>query len=303
MKQEALRRLAARQHSLFIRAQALAIGLSAKQIEGGARAGLWIRVYRGVYRIAGAPVTHEQRILAAVLACGQGAMASHRAAGWVWRLGDEQDVDVSGPVNRKPAPDVIIFHRLELPRRPVTHRGIPCADPLRTIVDLAALGDRTRVERALDRGVATGLVTVRAVEAELERRAGKGVAGCALLRSCLAARLDGAGGRTSDLESLMDRLIVRFGLPAPIRQFWVPGTRYRLDYAWPEWLTTFEVDGYEPHAGLEAFRADRVRQNLLVLLGWTVLRFTWDDLRTRPAGVADQFWQAIKAKALPPLPA
>jgi very-short-patch-repair endonuclease len=42
------------------------------------------------------------------------------------------------------------------------------------------------------------------------------------------------------------------------------------------------VDGWAWHHDAEAFRRDRQRQNVLVLAGWTVLRFTWSDLTHRP---------------------
>ncbi len=93
----------------------------------------------------------------------------------------------------------------------------------------------------------------------------------------------------------MDRLIVRERVPRPERQFWMPGTRYRLDYAWPAARLAVEVDGYENHSGLEVFRSDRTRRNAMVLGGWTVLRFTADDVRRRPAVIARQIAAALLA--------
>lgn len=297
MHREALIQRASRQHSLFTRRQALATGLTDRQIDGGVVAGGWLRVYRGVYRIAGAPITTEQRILAAVLACGEDTMASHRAASWAWGFGEKPALDVAGLSRSRVAPGVITFHRLGAPLRPVPRKGIPCTNPLRTMLDLASLGDAALVERALDRGVASGLVTTTAVAAELDRRAGKGVAGVELLRACLAERLDeGSTLATSALESAMDRLIRRFNLPLPERQHCVAGTPYRLDYAWPLVRVYVEVDGYAHHSGLDPFRHDRRRQNELTLLGWTVLRFTWDDVLRRPAEVAAAILAALAGR-------
>ena len=152
-----------------------------------------------------------------------------------------------------------------------------------------------RVDAALDRGIASGLFTADAVAAELGRRAGKGVRGAALLRSCLDRRLDADGGRTSALESAMDRLVVDFRLPRPERQHPVAGTLYRLDYAWPRDRLAVVVDGYGPHSSRKAFQSDRERQNLLVLAGWTVLRFTWADVGERPTVVAEAVRRALGA--------
>jgi very-short-patch-repair endonuclease len=46
-----------------------------------------------------------------------------------------------------------------------------------------------------------------------------------------------------------------------------------------------EVDGLAFHITPERFQRDRIRQNLLVTAGWTVLRFTWRDLVERPSYV------------------
>ena len=43
-----------------------------------------------------------------------------------------------------------------------------------------------------------------------------------------------------------------------------------------------EVDGRKFHSGEEVFETDRWRQNLLILDGWCVLRFTWRMLEERP---------------------
>jgi very-short-patch-repair endonuclease len=56
----------------------------------------------------------------------------------------------------------------------------------------------------------------------------------------------------------------------------------RVDFARPELRFAIEVDGYEFHSSLSAFNRDRARQNELVAAGWTVLRFTWDDIIHRP---------------------
>lgn len=291
---EALLRLAAAQHALFTSAQARKVGLTAKQVESGCRSGWWLRVYRSVYRLPGTPVTDEQRLLAAVLACGPGAVASHRAAAWLWDLADGARLEVASPRNRAPAAHVVV-HRRTSGLRAVVRRGVPCTDPLRTVLDLAATGDEALVAATLDRGIADGLFTAAAVGRALERSAGKGVRGAGVLRRVLARRLEADGERPSALESAMDRLVVGFGLPRPERQHEVAGTPYRLDYAWTGSRVAVEVDGYGPHSSREAFQDDRARQNVLVLAGWTVLRFTWADVRSRPATVATVLRRALGA--------
>lgn len=289
---EPLLRLAAGQHALFTTAQAREAGVTARQLERGCGSGQWRRVYRGVYRVAGAPPTDEQRLLAAVLACGPGAVASHGGAAWLWGLCAGVRLEVTAPLRRSPAAHVTVHHRPG-PIRAVVRRGVPCTDPLRTVLDLAGAGDEAQVEEATDRGVAGGLFTVSAVAAALGRDGGRGVRGAGVLRRVLDRRLDAGAGRTSALESAMDRLVVRRRLPAPVRQHRLG--RYRLDYAWPDARVAVEVDGYGPHSSREAFQDDRARQNVLVLAGWTVLRFTWADLRDRPDAVAAAVRRALGA--------
>src|SRR5204863_7233544 len=79
-----IRRIAAGQMGLVSREQALTACLSPGQIARHVRTGRWQRVQPNVYRVAGAPVTWEQRILAAVLSAGPSAVASHLSAAALW---------------------------------------------------------------------------------------------------------------------------------------------------------------------------------------------------------------------------
>ena len=81
-------------------------------------------------------------------------------------------------------------------------------------------------------------------------------------------------------DLLWDAVVARW--PTAVREFEgaVPGRRYRLDVALPEARIALEVDGFRHHGKhLEDFRRDRVRQNLLVISGWRVLRFAAGDIR------------------------
>src|SRR5512134_515317 len=72
--------LAAKQHGLVTRAQAMAAGLSRMAIQHRLASGNWHPVARGVYRLSGAVESPELRAMAAVLAAGDGAAVSHRSA-------------------------------------------------------------------------------------------------------------------------------------------------------------------------------------------------------------------------------
>ncbi|MGH9230174.1 MAG: hypothetical protein ACRD07_15880 [Acidimicrobiales bacterium] len=63
------------------------------------------------------------------------------------------------------------------------------------------------------------------------------------------------------------------GLPEPAAEHWVRGAgwRYRLDLAFPPRLVGIELDGKDDHLNEVAFEVDPVRDNRLLLAGWTVL--------------------------------
>src|ERR1700728_1421547 len=77
-----------RQHGTISRSQALADGLSHRQVQHRVASGQWIVIYPGVYRHAAHTITPEQQIVAAVLSAGPGAVASQQAAAYLWGLLD-----------------------------------------------------------------------------------------------------------------------------------------------------------------------------------------------------------------------
>jgi hypothetical protein len=281
LRQESLERLAARQYGLVTHAQALAAGVTDRQISGRVRSGRWRRLYRAVFVVAGAPATRHQSLLAAVLACGDEAVASHGGAAWLWGLADEPTLDVTVPRRCGPRTAGVRVHRRDGVRR-VVRQGVPATTPLRTLLDL----DAALLDDAVDRGVASRLFTVAGLEAQLNRVGRSGRAGVGPLREALARRVAHESRPASVLESRMGRLLRAAGLPPPVPEYAVG--RYRLDFAWPELRLAVEVDGYRRHSSWDAFRDDRSRQNDLIAAGWVVLHFTWDDVCNRPEEVAAQ---------------
>ena len=58
-----------------------------------------------------------------------------------------------------------------------------------------------------------------------------------------------------------------------------------------------EIDGFAYHSDRARYQQDRNRQNLLVLDGWTVLRFTWEDITDRPGQVLAAILAVLDAAA------
>ncbi|HEY7007563.1 MAG TPA: DUF559 domain-containing protein [Jatrophihabitantaceae bacterium] len=87
---------------------------------------------------------------------------------------------------------------------------------------------------------------------------------------------------------MLHRLLRRAGITGwtPNLDIWAAGELIAVvDIAFPRILLAVEIDGFAYHSGADRFQRDRSRQNDLVGLGWTVLRFTWTDLSTRPGYV------------------
>ena len=94
--------LAGRQHGLVSHGHLVALDLSGSAIQKRVASGRLHRVHRGVYAVGHALLGPNGRLLAAVLACGPGALLSHRSAAALWGLLDDSRavVDVVSVRNR-----------------------------------------------------------------------------------------------------------------------------------------------------------------------------------------------------------
>jgi hypothetical protein len=80
-------KLAGSQHGVVARRQLLALGFNSRQIEHRVARGRLHLVMRGVYAVGWPEVTPKRRWMAAVLACGDGAVLTHRSAPALWDSG------------------------------------------------------------------------------------------------------------------------------------------------------------------------------------------------------------------------
>ena len=281
MIQRGLAAIAQRQLGLITHDQAMQL-ITYRMIERLLGSGRWERVHRGVYRVAGAPVTYEQRVVAASLAAGAESAASHRSAAWIWGLLDEEPDVVEIAVPRP------LHHRL---RNVVVHRAtdLERADTMRTLVDLAAVAPVGTVAHALHRALSTRLAAFDATEAALERVARKGRRGVRVFRKLLDEQRDNPRP-AGVFEAKFSSLARGFALPTAVPELDVladDGTWIaRVDFAYPEAKLFIELDGLETHGSGPALQRDLARQNALVDAGWQPLRYTWADLTRRQPAVA-----------------
>jgi very-short-patch-repair endonuclease len=294
-------RLAESQHGVVARRQVLGIGLTRHMISGRLAVGTWRTLYPGVYRLRGAPQTWYQRLMAACLAAGSDAVASHRAAANLWGLGEFGDpVEVTVPAQRRVRlPDVTLHRATRLSSGEICRvHGIPATVVSRTLIDLATVLDKSGLEAAVDRALADRLVASERLHRSLEAAGRSGRKGAGHLARILEQRISMKRLPQSEFELRLLRLLERHRLPAPICQHRVrlsSGRWAYLDFAYPDALLALEADSYRHHSSLSDWSRDRVRNNELLALGWRVLPVTFSDLGARPAMIADQVARALRA--------
>ncbi|MDQ6796444.1 MAG: hypothetical protein M3011_00225 [Actinomycetota bacterium] len=161
------------------------------------------------------PRTVEQDLLAACLAGGTSAVASHRSAAAVFGLRGvgwgQPEITVRGTA--RPRMHGVILHRSQLDAADRGRRGaIPVTRPARTLLDLAVV-EPAVVEGALDDALVRGLTTLGSLGRMLERSGGPGRAGSDLLRELVAVRSTGQASTESPLEDRLVWLFRGHGLP------------------------------------------------------------------------------------------
>lgn len=250
--------------------------------------GRWVRVEPCVYAIAGFPRSWQQRVLIACLDAAPFGAASHVTAGVIWSIVDRKQpmVEVLVPYGKDARAGGAIVHRTRAAFEVVRMRSVPVTSPARTIVDLAARLPTAELEEALDIALRRSLVVTDDVLAELELR--RRIRGAARLRVLLSERAGRSRHAESRFETRVVRILADAGLPSPELQHEIRRDGHlvgRVDLCYPRERVFIELDGWEFHAGRQAFDRAHIRQNLIVELGWVPLGFTWRDLR-RPRYVA-----------------
>jgi hypothetical protein len=277
-------RFAHAQHGVLHLEQAMATGMSAKQVYRLAQTAEWSLILPRVLARVGVGDPWTQRVMAACLWCGRGSAASHSTAAALWDLDGCKRGAVELSVHgRKHTPrEWVVVHesiaRFAVQRR----RGIPATAVARTLIDLGAAVSSGTAERALEDALRRGLTTVHRLQLSVSSEGGRGRRGAATISELLAARVD-APVPESELERRLLRLLARAGLPPPEVQVAVEtaqGFRARLDFAYPAARVAIEADGYRWHSGREKWQRDRARSNELVKLGWRILHVTWDDVQS-----------------------
>ena len=273
-------------------------------VERRTSSGAWVVVFPRVYLLDGAAFTWTRRLRGASLWAGRGSALSHETAAALWRLEGFGPGPVAVTTERSlKAPAGVYLRRVRCfgPADTELLEGMTVTTPARTLLDLAAVGPEEKVDAALDHALRSGLVSLPKLRWFVQTSGGRGRAGTAALRRLLAARPQGYVPVESALERKVWNLIVRSGLPRPVRQHEVfDGKKLvaRVDLAFPEALVAVEADGYRWHSGRRAWSHDLSRRNRLTALGWRVLHVTDEDIRGRPGEVVEQVRRMLSDRTL-----
>jgi hypothetical protein len=280
----AVARLAARQWGVVSLDELRACGLSKAEVATRVRDHVLHGLHRAVYAVGHPNPPLEGRFLAAVKACGDGAVLSHFAAAAHWGFVDWDgrlpEVTVTG--SRTPRHAGLRAHRTtRLEAADVrVHRGIPVTAPARTAIDLAAQLSPRRLRRAIRQAQSLGLVRVEDlvdVLSRLRRRSGA--------RALARIVATGPAPTRSVLEDVVLDLVVSGGLARPLVNvpLVVAGRTVVPDFRWPAQRLVVEADGAAWHGDKLAREDDAERQALLEASGERVVRVTWEQAVARPA--------------------
>ena len=258
------------------------------------------RVHRGVYSIAPpALLTRRGRYMAAVLACGDGAVLSHRSAADLHELRatsrERIDVIVRGSYHERVKG--VQTHRSTTltPHDITTVDGIPCTTVARTLLDLAGVIGRRPLERAIEQAEVQEVLDGADLDRQLERN--QHTRAASRLRAALADHDDRSAPTESEFEERFLAFCKNARLPLPERQVYIDPNdgepAVRGDFVWRQQRLVVETDGVKYHRTRAAFESDRRKDQRLTLAGWRVLRITWRQLKAEPERIAKMIRRAL----------
>jgi very-short-patch-repair endonuclease len=211
------------------------------------------------------------------------------AAAWVsfWPEVRISHIMCSLKHQRRPKPGYR-FIRQQIPGElVVSHSGIRYTSPALTALDLCATvgGD------AIDQALRTRATTLGQLHRALELTGGR--KGNPDRRQLL---LDSRDEPWSKSERLFHRLLRKAGITGwrANQPVILNGSTFYGDVMFRRLKLLIEIDGRLYHTGAEVFETDRWRQNLLILDGWCVLRFTWTMIEEQPEKVVAMVREAIE---------
>jgi hypothetical protein len=286
---QALSDLSLAQHGVFALDQLRALGLAAPAVRSRRAAGRLHRIHHTVYSLVPKELLKREGLyMAAVLACGEGAVLSHRSAAALLELRDWGHTKIEVTVPRRSARrhDGIKVHRsTTLIDEDVTElNNIPCTTVHRTLFDLAEVVTQRQLERSFDQAEISERLDLNAINDQLKRNPTR--PGAKAVRDVLETHYIGKTPTWSENEEALLAITRELGIPDPdTNQFIVlddGGPAIRVDFVWRDQRVIVEADSNKWHSTRQRFEQDRVRDQRLTAAGWTIIRTTWRQMKHRP---------------------
>ena len=244
-----------------------------------ASAGRLHRIHRGVYAVGHRALNERSHWMAAVLACGDGAVLSHTSAAALWGLLKpfHGPIHVTSPSsNGRSSRRGIALHRSRAlaadPSLATERQRIPVTNPQRTIDDLDGMVEPYVVRRAIRQAEHAGLRLGQATRSKTKRT-------------------------RSDLELEFLRFCSRHGIPRP--EVNVEVGKWEVDFLWRAERVAVETDFFDYHRGSVPFEDDHQRDLDLRRLGYTVRRCTGAQLDNYPAEIVVDLGEVLGGGADP----
>jgi hypothetical protein len=274
-------RLAADEWGVLSLDELLGCGLSKPGIARRVRTGRLHWRYQRVYAVGHPSLTLQGQFLAAVKACGPGAVLSHFSAAALWEMADWDqrafEVTVRDTTTRL-HPGIRVHRTRYLdPVDTRIQRGVPVTAPARTALDLCSVLAYQAARRAVRQGLGPLKLFTIPKLLEIADRQGRRP-GALRLKRIIAT----AAPTASVLEDVVLDLILKAGLPKPEinTPLWIGGRKVIPDFRWPQWKLIVEADGRTWHGDPIAREDDAERQALLEDYGERVVRVTWAQATT-----------------------
>jgi hypothetical protein len=230
--------------------------------------------------------------MAAVLACGEGAVLSHGSALTLWGIWKRWDIPFDVTVRLDRRPRGIKVHRNKLHPTDITrHLGIPVTTLARTLLDQAQSMRLKSLNRAINNGRRDAHLQVSHLIDVLTRNPRH--PGRHALEYCIG--IAPKRPSRSQFEDDFPAFCARYGLPEPDMNATVCG--YEVDALFPDHKVIVELDGWPFHSTRFSYEDDRDRDATTAAAGFLTVRLTDERFEKQPRREADRLHTILAQRA------
>lgn len=245
----------------------------------------------GVFAVGHQAPSVEGDLSAAVLYAGERAVLSHGTALWWYGILDRRpfQIDVSVAGRRRSRKGIKIHARRDVHRH--WERGLPVTSVAQALLDFAAAAPFRRVRYAVAQAEYHELLDLD----EIGKVLGRGKPGSAKLRRALERHLPQLARTRSELERVFLPLCERGNISLPEINVTINGVL--VDAVWRDARVVVELDGHRGHRTRAQIERDRRNDLRLRAAGYTVLRYTWEQVTAEPELVLSDLELALSPPA------